>query len=205
MSWVRSLFRSRLRFVSQGLLRPALVTGCVTVALCVLGAGSESALGAVLIDPAVFRINPAEEVRPSIVESGLTSVRVDLKSLTSDDETVLRDSLGKDKEDINWCLWSGLSGLTQELASGEEPNIDEALEGRFVKCLTSYFAGKPESGSIYWVAKALTLRDNLDLFLQLGYSEEEAWNQVIENKFTLSSTGWQKWFERATAAVPPVS
>ncbi len=158
----------------------------------------------VVIDPSAFHSNPDGNVSPTI-GGNEQDLNVERDSLRGDDESELDQSESdEDKEDADWCLWSALAGLASEFASGEEPNVDEALEDRLLKCFKSYFDGKPEEGSIYWLAKAMTIRDNLDLLETLGYTGEQAWNQLMNGGVTLPADEWQRWFSEDAASVPPV-
>jgi hypothetical protein len=159
-----------------------------------------------LIDPAVVHANPEELPHVSLDDSGsaLDDLHVDTDALTGLDKRLVDTSPEESQDELDWCLWSGTSQMATEMAGGEPPSeVGNELEAHLLDCLKSHFEGTAEASSVGWVAKALTVRNEIATLEALGYSNVQAWNQLTQHGVTLSAEEWAHWFQEFAAAVPP--
>src|SRR3984957_17683802 len=168
---MRNIFGLNSRRRSPSATRRKLATASFILSLAALGVFSSSAWSLDLIDPEVFRPNPVEELKLDLGPSELSdrNLNVERDSLTIKDEGILRAAHHQeDREDTDWCWWSALAKTSEDLARGETVYVDEVLEGALIACLEGHLADSPESASLRWVAKAITVRDNLNFLQSLG-------------------------------------
>lgn len=161
-----------------------------------------------LIDPEAFHVNPDELPHVTIGDaesSVLSDLHINGSELTGLDKSLVELSPEEDRDDLDWCLWSAAFQMAAEMAEAEPPaNVGAGLEGHLISCLKSHFEGTDEASSIGWVAKALTIKNQLELLEAMGDSPGEAWIQLIQSGISLPAETWKVWFERFAAAVPPV-
>jgi hypothetical protein len=192
----RTLRRGSLRWlgIAAGLL-------AIVAAVSVL---ADQAMGLEIIDPNAFHPNPAEEPSTAIntIQHNLT---IDTETLKNEDDQLFQDttdSTEQDRKDLDWCMWWALGDMAQEVAKGQT-NIESTLEERIEQCLSNYFASMAEASSIGWVAKAMTLRDNIQLLETLGENTNEATSNVMNGaKIELSQSEWETWFNEDASSVP---
>jgi hypothetical protein len=203
---MRNIFGLSSRRRSPSAARRKLAMVSFIVCLGALGVLSSTAWSLDLIDPEVFRPNPVEELKLDLGPSELSDrgLHVEPDSLTIEDERILRAAHDQeDREDADWCWWSALAKTGEDLAKGETVYVDEVLEGALIGCLEGHLADSPEFESLRWVAKAITVRDNLNLLQSLGESGEEAWS-ALASGIRLPPSVWEKWLAEDAAAIPPV-
>lgn len=178
----------------------------VLVIMLAPAALSDPAWGLDIIDPGAFHPNPAE--RPiTALGSSDRSLNVKSDTLKGADEHLFadqRDSTDQDRKDLDWCMWSALASMAGEVANGQT-NIDGTLEASVETCLTNHLSGTAEASSISWVAKAMTLRDNLQMLESLGDTAQQAWDYLATGgTIELPANEWERWFNEDAASVPPV-